>query len=163
MVTLEALAQKKAMFYVPEAYKKYGAITGAEALKGVKKLHFTMLEPPIVRRTPLPEDKQPINEDGSRKTREDGTPIIYYSDTAYIPIEIDGEQKVLSTGSIDMIRQFYGIDYDELDDPSEDGCLLRFYQDKIDGGLTLRWIPIEVKNGPKKGQKFDSPILGADE
>lgn len=159
MVTLEALSKKRSMHYVPDAYKKYGESIGAESLKEIKKLHFEMLEPPIIRRTPLPEEKQPLGPDGERQLRDDGSLVVYYKDTAYIPIRIDGADKILITPSVDMIKQFYGIDFDELDDPQEAGCLLRFYQDKIDGGLTLKWI----EHSTKEGKKFDAPILEADE
>ena len=146
MVTLEELQHKKGMFFVPEVYKKYGMHVKAEDLKNII---FTMIEPPIIRRRP--SKKQP--EEGQNR-REDGSVIVWTTSTAYIPVQYGEKQAILITSGLGLLAQFQGIDRDEVPDPDFKDATLYFYQDKIDGNLRLKWVPV-------KDQKFDEPILEA--
>lgn len=145
MVSLRELEQQRAQHFIPEAYKKYSGYITAKELAAEKS--FIMIEPPIVRLRPSvnqpPEDKN---------TREDGSKIIWYTQTAYVPVQIREKQLLLIVGSNDLIQQFFGIKFDEFDDEEFKDSKLRFYQDKIDG-------PLKITMEDRENRKYPVPVL----
>jgi len=149
MVTLKAIKESNAAFWLPKKFEGYKQIK-LDDLMGAK---FTNPEPAIIRRTPV------LDSNGEQK-KSPRTGALYWDEVAYIPVKIqDGITRIYYTSSPHILNILRRIDGDVFDDPEHPTSQLVILREIIEDKMKVVMKPYDYGS---KGQLPAAALIEAD-